>query len=410
MSGGDNRKSARIAGAFRGARLERDALIILGIGFLVLLVGGGSRFAIGLVLKPMSEDLGWSRSVFGAAAALFLIASSVFMFVSGRLADRYSLRTVLNSGLAFSAVGLAAMYFVNAPWQMLLLYGFVFAIGNGLASIAPVGVLISRRFPGRTGFANAIATSGTGIGQLLIIGMLAATLVAIGWRQAFVWLSLVSLALIPVVFTAMRRPPQKPKAAPAQAGSPDETLGQAMRTKRLWVLVGIYAICGFQDFFVATHVVAFAQDNGVDDLMAGNLLAFMGLAGVIGVLIAGVWSDWAGPHQATITCFVLRIGLFGLILFDQSAVSISVFALLYGITFWLTAPLTVVFVRQAFGLVHLGAISGLVVMLHHMSGGIGAYLGAALFDLNGNYDVTFLIMLVTSLVATGLSWGLPKSA
>ena len=181
-----------------------------------------------------------------------------------------------------------------------------------------------------------------------------------------------------------------------------------MRTNHFWVLTVIYAICGFQDFFVATHVVAFAQDSGVGNLFAGNLLAFMGLAGVIGVVGAGVWSDRSGPHQATIACFFLRIALFALIFFDQSTLSIAVFALLYGTTFWLTAPLTVVFVRNAFGLAHLGAISGLIVMVHHMSGGIGAYMGAALFDMFGSYDTAFLVMLGTSAIAAVLSWGLPK--
>ncbi len=165
------------------------------------------------------------------------------------------------------------------------------------------------------------------------------------------------------------------------------------------LLVLVYAICGFQDFFVATHVVAFAQDRGVESLLAGNLLAFMGLTGVAGVILAGVWSDASGPARATLFCFALRIAIFALILLDQSTLSVSAFALLYGVTFWLTAPLTVVFARDAFGTAHLGAISGLIVMIHHMCGGLGAYIGAALFDSQGHYDTAFTLMLVLSIAA-----------
>ena len=46
-----------------------------------------------------------------------------------------------------------------------------------------------------------------------------------------------------------------------------------LRSRQFVLLVIIYAICGFQDFFVATHVVAFAQDQGVGTVLAGNLLA-----------------------------------------------------------------------------------------------------------------------------------------
>jgi predicted MFS family arabinose efflux permease len=221
--------------------------------------------------------------------------------------------------------------------------------------------------------------------------------------------AVVSLILIPVVLTSMAPQPAAGAAATAKASNKtDETLGQALKGRKMWVLLGVYSICGFQDFFVATHIVAFAQDNGVQTLMAGNLLAFMGLAGVLGVLFAGFWSDKTGPHQATFACFVMRIAIFALILFDQSALSISIFALLYGVTFWLTAPLAVVFVRNAFGGSHIGAISGLIVMLHHMSGGIGAYVGAVMFDLNRNYGVMFWVMLATSVIAAILCLGLPK--
>ncbi len=391
--------------------LSRRSLTILIIGFLVLFVGGGSRFAIGLVLKPMAEELDWTRGVFGAAAAIFLVVSSICMFASGRLADRYSLRVVLCAGLLVSAIGTAAMGFVRAPWQALAFYGVVFGIGNGLASIAPVGVMVSRWFPGRIGFANAITVSGIGVGQLLIIGVLAAVLSDIGWRSAYVWLAVINLALIPIVVAGMANNRKTGSSSNLDPGIRDGmSLNQAMRTTRLWVLVAVYAICGFQDFFVATHVVAFAQDHGVEALMAGNLLAFMGLAGVVGVLVSGLWSDRKGPQRATLACFLLRTAIFALILFDQTTVSIATFALLFGTTFWLTAPLAVVFTRDAFGVAHLGAISGMIVMIHHMCGGLGAYIGAILFDMQGNYHTAFTLMLVLSLVATALTAWLRNTA
>ncbi|NNF79290.1 MAG: MFS transporter, partial [Rhizobiales bacterium] len=181
------------------------------------------------------------------------------------------------------------------------------------------------------------------------------------------------------------------------------TVREAARGKQFWLLIFVYAVCGFQDFFIATHIVAFAQDNGVAALFAGNMLAAMGLAGVVGVLLAGLWSDSKGPKQATLFCFVLRIALFTLILIDQSTITVTVFALVFGITFWLTAPLTVIFARDAFGTAHLGALSGLIVMVHHMCGGLGAYLGAVLFDTQGHYNTAFMVMLVLSIAAALLT-------
>ncbi|HEY5216853.1 MAG TPA: hypothetical protein VIJ17_08165 [Pseudolabrys sp.] len=75
------------------------------------------------------------------------------------------------------------------------------------------------------------------------------------------------------------------------------------------------------------------------------------------------------------------------------------FALVFGATFLVTAPLTVAFVSESFGTRHLGALTGLVTMVHQIFGGIGAYLGAAVFDVTGNYDVAFAMMFAASLLA-----------
>ena len=103
-----------------------------------------------------------------------------------------------------------------------------------------------------------------------------------------------------------------------------------------------------------------------------------------------------------------RVAVFGLVLVDQSPVSVTIFALVFGVTFLMTAPLCVIFVVQSFGSRHLGALTGLITMVHHMCGGLGAYVGAAIFDTDGNYDAAFAIMLVVSLLAAVLSFMLRK--
>ena len=226
---------------------------------------------------------------------------------------------------------------------------------------------------------------------------MAAVLVTVSWRSVFLWLGLAHLVLVPLLLIAIPRT----SAQTAQARRPLDGLGvlAAARTRQFWLLVGIYAICGLDDFFVATHVVAFAQDRGVDAYLAGNLLALMGLTGLLGVVAAGVWSDRVGPVWPTALQFAARVAVFTLVLVDQSPISVAVFALVFGTTFMVTAPLAVVFVSQSFGTRHLGALTGLITMVHQICGGIGAYLGAAVFDATGVYDIAFLVMLSASLLA-----------
>jgi len=379
---------------------------VLAVGFVVLFIGGGARFTVGLTLKPMVEEFGWLRGDIGQAVALFQVISALAMFAAGNLVDRMSPRLVLSGGILLAGIGIGAMSVIYAPWHALVLYGVIFAIGNGVASVIPVGVMVTRAFPKRTGIANAVVMSGMSVGQLVVIAVLAAVLLTVSWQSVYLWLGIAHLALVPLLMLAI------PGTSPAQskAARPLDGLGvaQAARTKPFWLLIAIYAICGFDDFFVSTHVVAFAQDRGVDAFLAGNLLAVMGLMGLIGVVASGAFSDRAGPIWPTALCFIARAAVSVLVLVDKSTLSVTIFALVFGITFLVTAPLCVVFVLRHFGPRHLGSLTGLITMIHHMCGGVGAYLGAASFDATGNYDLAFMIMLALSFVAALLTFMLRK--
>lgn len=399
----------------RVLRSSTAARLVLLTGFVVLFFNSGSRFAIGLVLKPMTEDLGWDRATLSAAVSVFMVVTACALPVVGRLVDRFDLRLVLSGSILVGGLGVGFMSVVETPPGAMVLYGIVFALGCAGTSITPIGVMIARHFPQRLGLANSIAISGMGIGQLLIITVLAAQLTVLGWRGAYLLLGLAwVIGLLPLVWLALGA--LRVTLSSAAAGEPVRntsgsdratsatvpeatSLAEVWASRRFWMLLVIYAICGFQDFFIATHVVAFALDQQVTPLVAGNMLAFMGLFGLAGVLATGLWTDRSGPVPPTIACFALRLVIFPMIMIVQSTPAIVTFALAYGVTFWMTAPLTVVFARLGFGSMMLGTVSGLITMVHHAAGGLGALVGAAYFDIAGRYDGAFALNAVLSLLA-----------
>ena len=396
-----------------------SARFLLAVCFLVLLFSGGARFAIGLLLHPMAHDLSWSRSTLSLSVTVFMVLSACALPVVGHLVDRFGARTVLGVSVLVTALGLAAMSLIETPWEALLFYGVVFALGCAGTSITPVGVLLSRWYPHRMGMANSVAISGMGVGQLLVISVLAVQLTTLGWRGSFLALGVATLVcVLPFVLAMARAEPSDPTAPPpgpsaeigtdAAVGGAAKTLREALASRRLQLLLVIYVVCGFQDFLVATHMVAFALDEGVDTLLAGNMLAFMGLTGLAGVLLAGVLNDRFGPVLPTALCFALRIVLCALLLLSREPAVIVGAALLYGVTFWMTAPLAVVFARESASIALLGTVSGLITMAHHVAGGIGALAGASIFDAYGSYTRAFVAMLVLSVIALGLTLILPR--
>lgn len=392
-------------------RRPHYSYVILATGFFILFFSGGSRFAFGLMLKPMSEDLDVSRSTLSLAVTTFMVVSALALPFMGRLVDQWSLKGTIGIAAVVGGLGIGLMGQVQAPWQIFVVYGVVFGLGNAGSSISPVTVMISRWFPNRRGIASSGAVAGNALGQLVIVMALAAVLVSLGWRWSYTLLGIANLAVLtPLVFLAVRDIPKSPEVkggSTAQEFTPPDSplsLKRALTSSQLVLLVLVYGVCGMQDFFVVTHVVAFARDQGMGSVLAGNMLALMGLMGLAGVLAAGFLADAFGAVRPTVICFIIRIFIFGFIIFDQSTASIMVFGLAYGFTNLITAPLTVVFVGNIFGVARLGTLAGAIVMVHQIAGGFGAFLGAWIFDNRGSYDDAFKLMLILSVVAVMLTY------
>ena len=133
------------------------------------------------------------------------------------------------------------------------------------------------------------------------------------------------------------------------------------------------------------------------------MLAFLGLLSLGGILIAGPASDWIGNRWPIALTFVLRFMLYLLILRYPNEVNFYIFALLFGFTFLITAPLTATLMGKLYGLSHVGLLSGFVTTIHHLAGGFWAYLGGLVFDKTGSYRYIFIISAVMCLIATACS-------
>ncbi|MBI2936331.1 MAG: MFS transporter [Chloroflexi bacterium] len=405
----------------RAPRQRDYGWTILAVAVLIAFVGSGARFSFSLMLKPMQQEFVWSRSTISLVQTLTMVVSAGGMLAVGRFIDRYSLRLALAGGAVLASVGLASLGVTHSKWQFFFLYGVVFAVGSSAAFGLSVSVLISRWFTKRRGLANSMGNAGGALGQLIVIGVLSSFLVTLGWRNAYRILGISIGALAPIMLLFVRSwPPSRGAPAPAEqrVGGGDPA-GQAMTStavsgptsirpilgsRSYLQLLLIWSICGFQDFFVATHVVAFATDQGIGTVLAGNLLALMGVMGMVGVLMSGVMADAFGPMQPTRVCFLLRILIFLLVMVTQSTAAVIIFALAYGFTFLITAPLSPVFVGRLFGLRRMGTLTAGISMSHQLAAGLGAFVGGAVFDQFGSYYWAFVLAFALSLVATAATF------
>jgi MFS family permease len=390
---------------------------VLAASFFLLFFQSGARFSFGIMFKPMAAELGWNRASISSTFFLNTVFFAATLSLAGKLYDRYGPRMVILVSTVLLAAGYISTSQVYSLWQFHLFYGVITAVGLGGASVPLIAALMSKWFARRRGLAISLALSGNCLGQFVMVPIVNWFVFAYGWRFSYVLLGVIILAgnIIGVLMVIKAAPedmgikpygydlvdaaatPEKPDNAIPRPN--DLSLMQASKTRAFWFFLLFMLICGSGDFLVAAHLVPVVTDYGVSPTSAANMMAWFGLFSMGGILIAGPASDLIGNKIPIALTFVLRLMLFLMILKYPNPITFFIFAVGFGFTLLITAPLTTTLVGRLYGFTHVGMISGFITTIHHLGGGFWAFMGGALFDKTGSYQITFTISAFLAFIA-----------
>ncbi|MCX8032344.1 MAG: MFS transporter [Thermoleophilia bacterium] len=406
---------------FRLPRVFYGWYVVLA-AFLILFVTGGGSTMIGVMIKPISSDMGWTRAATSSAVFLNMAIFAVSLIVTGRLYDRFGPRWIIPISVALFAAGYALTAATQSLWQFLLAYGVVAAAGTGGSTVPMFASVVGRWFQARRGLAVSIALSGYSLGQFFLIPVFSDLVAGSGWRVTCLWIAGLSAVVgLALSLGVIRGDPRHYGLAPygaqsksagllpgeqGEAGVPAEVvvsrdlgLREAMRTRSLWLFVLVMFICGGGDHLVTTHLVPMVTDYGISSDVAANMLAWLGLLGLGGMLAAGPAADAIGNRAPIAITFALRVALFLLVLFIAGLVPYWIFSVGFGFTLMVTAPLTATVVSNLYGVTHIGFISGFITTIHMVGGGLWGYLGGLIFDRTGDYRLALAISAGLAVVA-----------
>ena len=400
---------------------------VVAASFAIMFLNAGARLMIGVLVKPMIADFGWSRSAVSLAVFVNMAVFAAAIIVAGRLYDHYGAKwIVLVSSLLFSS-GLMLMAVMTSLWQFILFYGVISAAGLGGTTSTIFGAIVSRWFERGRGSAISLAMSGTSLGQFALVPLFTAFLLDEGWRSTMLWVGVLCLVVnVVLVFWVLGRDPKdagnepqrrreataagvppapagrrRPRLPPQPASPEPRSLGlrEAMRTGSFWLFTVAMFVCGAGDFLLTTHLVPMATDHGVPTSTAVAMLAWFGLMSLGGILLAGPMSDLVGDKIPIAGAFALRVALFLLVVRSQDTAAFWALSLGFGFTFLITAPLTTTLMGRMYGFASIGLLSGFITTVHHLGGGLWAYLGGAVYDATGSYTVAMAISAGASAVA-----------
>ncbi len=371
------------------------------LGAAMFMVTMGARQSMGLFVAPLNTATG-----LGVVSISFAMAVAQFVWgavqpVAGAVADRYGHGRVLVAGVLLLALGNAITPFMTSSWGLIFSIGILSAAGAGAGSFSVLIGAAAQRVPAeRRGMASGIINAGGSFGQFVFAPLLQKLISAFGWMGAMWSLAAITLAALPVGWALRHRPTPVLTAAsnsgarassvasvyPKDAGL-KAALRHALADPSYLLLHAGFFTCGFHIAFLVTHLPGEVQLCGLPVQVASWSIAIIGLANIVGSLLAG----WGVQHYRSkyllFWMYSSRSVLIVLyLLAPKTALTFYLFAAGLGLTWLATVPPTAGVVGKLFGTRYLATLFGLTLLSHQIGGFFGAWLGGIAITQLGNYD------------------------
>ena len=378
---------------------------------------GAGFWAFTVFVTPMGDDLGWSRAeLYGAMTirALTSGALSPFMgpFQDSRLGPRiFAVATTLTM-----ATSMIAMKWIDDLLLFYVVFGAFGALANFGSTEMMMSVVIPRWFVRQRGRALGIASMGTAMGPLLFPFIVTFLLAQLGWRDAWLALGSITLAVLGPISLLVRTRPEDMGLLPDGDGHPAPgvpaglrarvqsrersfTRAEAVRMHCFWLLIlaACFTTLGTGGFHA--NWLPYFRDLGFSSA-EGSMAATA--YGVCSLSSRVVWG-WASER------FELRLvmAVQGLLTFVSvmlflnisSPATLLLATISNGLALGGIFVMRPMIVANYFGRGHLGSINGIIRPFVTLANAGSPLLVALLYDRQGSYEGVFLIIAVGWLIA-----------
>ncbi|WP_374538457.1 MFS transporter [Chitinimonas taiwanensis] len=382
--------------------------VLLCAGIIVSL-SMGIRHGFGFFLQPMTADFGWTREVFAFALGLQNLVWGLAQPFTGALADRFGAVRVLVVGALLYAAGLALMTVSSSGLLFSASAGLLLGLALSGSTYSIVFGVIGRAVPeNQRSQAMGLASAAGSFGQFLMVPIEQQLIGGVGWINALLILSAMSLLIIPAA-RGLREAPLPVHAAGSQ--SVWAAAREAFRYPSFQMLMAGYFVCGFQVVFIGVHLPAYLKDFGLPASVAAGALALIGLFNVFGTYTAGqLGARFTKKYLLSFIYLARAVAITLFLLAPLSAWSVWLFAAVMGFLWLSTVPLTNGVIATIFGVKHLGMLSGFVFFSHQIGSFLGVWLGGWLYDHTGSYNIVWYISIALGVLAAVVNWPIQERA
>jgi predicted MFS family arabinose efflux permease len=364
----------------------RGAWIVTVAAAAILMVTMGARQSLGLFISPLNSSTGLGITTISLALAVAQLMWGVIQPVAGAVADRYGPSKVLMAGLVVLSMGTALTPFMTTGFGLIVSLGLLSAIGSGAGSFSVLIGAAAQHLPAdKRGKAAGIINAGGSFGQFVFAPLSQGLIQMLGWMGAMWSLAVITLGALPLVRVVS--PPRPVNHDATSKPATWDAVRGAMGDRSYLLLHAGFFTCGFHIAFLVTHLPGEVNLCGLPPSVASWSLALIGLANIVGSLIAGSSTQRFRSKYILALMYGSRALLIGCyLLAPKTALTFYIFAVGLGLTWLATIPPTAAIVGKLFGIRYLSTLFGLTLLSHQIGGFLGAYLGGIALERMGDYQ------------------------
>ena len=370
---------------------QKYLLIVIAASCIVAAVFG-SRNSLSLTIEGInqSETLDYLQISFAfALGQLFIGTISPF---GGMIADKYGSGKTLTVGILLSLLGTLLIPYSTTAFTLSISLGVIASSGLGIAGLPVVLASVNRLIPQeKVGMAFGFINAGSSLGQLILAPVAGLIIVNFGWVYCILFLSLILLLVLPLSFL-LRSRVEKNTLNNITDRTLSDTLKIAFKTPSYIYLVAGFFVCGFHVAFIATHMPGVIQVCGFSPTVSGWSLGLIGLFNIVGSIFGGWYiSKRSMRIFLAYTYFARCIIVLLFLVSPKDLLSIMLFSIALGLTYFSVIPATAGLVGKMFGPQFMATLFGFALFSHQIGGFLGAYLGGFFFSITGDYTTVWLL-------------------
>jgi len=374
----------------------RSAVLVLIGACLIVGLAFGVRQSFGLLMRPVTMELGWSRETLSLVFAIQAVLNGFMAPFAGAVSDKWGVGRTIAIGCGFYGAGLVIMAFSATPTVMILGGGVLVGMGVSACGMPVLLGAVGKVAPEekRSTWLGLVAVGATA-GQLAIIPVTQFLIANQGWSNALLVLAVCFVVGLPIAYW-MGKAADRTAAANAKSGGANQNLSQALVEARghsgfILLTIGFF-VCGFQVQFVATHLPAFIEDQGFGAGFASRALVTIAGFNMVGAWFAGYLGGRFRKKYLLTGIYLLRAAAITVFMLTPiSETTILIFCGTIGLIWLGTVPLTSGIVAQVFGPPFMSTLFGIVFLSHQLGNFAGAWVGGVVFDATGSYEVVWWI-------------------